>query len=48
MKALRVYFSGYDLLTFTGLKYLDPEYNAANDTFYPISRTFTLGLNVKF
>lgn len=48
MKGLRVYFSGYDLLTFTGLKYLDPEYNASNDTFYPISRTFTLGLNVKF
>lgn len=48
MKGLRVYFSGYDLLTFTGLKYLDPEFNAANDTFYPISRTFTLGVNVKF
>lgn len=48
MKGFRVYFSGYDLLTFTGLKYLDPEYNAANDTFYPISRTFTLGVNVKF
>src|SRR5690606_20928345 len=25
IKNLRVYFSGYNLLTFTGLKYLDPE-----------------------
>ena len=55
MKGLRVYFSGYNLLTFTGLKYMDPEYSVLNndygvlnDTFYPISRTFTLGLNVKF
>lgn len=48
MKGLRVYFSGYDLLTFTGLKYMDPEFKADNDTFYPISRTFTLGVNVKF
>lgn len=48
IKGLRVYFSGYDLLTFTGLKYMDPEFMAEKDYYYPISRTFTLGLNVKF
>ena len=48
IQSLRVYFSGYNLLTFTGLKYLDPEYSADTAYSYPISRTFTLGLNFKF
>lgn len=48
MQGVRVYFSGYNLLTFTGLKYLDPEYSADTAYAYPISKTFTLGLNFKF
>lgn len=48
MQGLRIYVSGYNLLTFTGLKYLDPEYNVTDAYSYPISRTFTLGLNIKF
>lgn len=48
VKSLRVYFSGYDLLTFTGLDDIDPEYNISNDTIYPLSKSFTLGLNIKF
>lgn len=48
VQGIRVYFSGYNLLTFTGLKYLDPEYSADTAYAYPISKTFTLGLNFKF
>lgn len=48
MKDIRVYFSGYNLLTFTGLDYLDPEFSADVAYSYPISKTFTLGLNFKF
>ncbi len=48
IQGLRVYFSGYNLLTFTSLKYLDPEYSADTAYAYPISKTYTLGLNFKF
>ena len=48
VQGIRVYFSGYNLLTFTSLKYLDPEYSADTAYSYPISKTFTLGLNFKF
>ncbi|MDE8697767.1 TonB-dependent receptor, partial [Bacteroides cellulosilyticus] len=48
VQGIRVYFSGYNLLTLTSLKYLDPEYSADTAYSYPISKTFTLGLNFKF
>lgn len=49
IQGIRVYISGYNLLTITGLKYLDPEFSHANQGYnYPLSKTVTLGLNVKF
>jgi len=54
---LRVYFSGYNLLTFTGLKDVDPERPGARggastntvDVYnYPVNKTFTLGASIKF
>lgn len=58
LKNIRIYASAYNLLTFTKLKYMDPEFYINNDTNksgltdlgynYPINKTFTLGINVKF
>lgn len=56
MQSVRVYFSAYNLLTFTGLRFLDPEFyvhpteKGQNNLgyFYPINKTFTVGLNIKF
>lgn len=55
---LRVYLSGYNLLTITGLKHLDPEFYINSNLSsgglgnmgynYPLNKTFTLGVNVKF
>ncbi len=57
IKDLRVYLSGYNLLTFTGLKNVDPERPGASggsstnyiDFYnYPVNRTFTIGASIKF
>jgi TonB-linked SusC/RagA family outer membrane protein len=55
IKGLRVFFTGYNLLTITGLKYLDPEHpsavSAVDQQFgyaYPIDKSYSLGLNIKF
>ncbi len=57
VKNFRVYLSGYNLLTFTGLKNVDPERpgsdGGASNNFidfynYPVNRTFTIGASVKF
>ena len=57
IKNLRVYLSGYNLLTFTGLKYLDPERqgstpentnNYVDYYSYPVNKTYTLGASIKF
>lgn len=56
MDNVRFYVSGYNLLTFSGLKYLDPEFyihptdgGVSNlGYFYPINKTYTIGVNVKF
>ncbi len=57
VKNLRVYASGYNVLTFTGLKNADPERPSSRidaDTEslgfynYPVNRTFTIGASVKF
>ena len=55
---LRLFVSGYNLLTFTGLKDVDPERpginnggaSTSNIDFYndPITRTYTIGARVKF
>ena len=60
VERLRVYSNGFNLLTFTGLKYMDPEYpgwnvrnaESGDDTtwgyIYPISMNFNFGVNVTF
>jgi TonB-linked SusC/RagA family outer membrane protein len=60
MKSLRVYLSGYNLLTFTPLKNIDPERPSSTERaggsvggadqmyVYPNNKTYTVGLSVKF
>ncbi len=55
IRGLRAFATGYNLATFTGLKYLDPEHpsavSAVDQQFgyaYPIDRIISFGLNVKF
>jgi TonB-linked SusC/RagA family outer membrane protein len=57
IKNLRVYVSGYNLLTFTGLHEVDPERpgsdgGASTDYVqfynYPVNRTYTVGASIKF
>jgi hypothetical protein len=45
---LRLYASGYNLLTWTAFKYLDPELADYAWTYYPQQRTFTFGLDLSF
>lgn len=44
---LRIYFSGYNLLTFSKFKANDPE-SATSTINYPLTRIFNFGLNVNF
>lgn len=57
LKSIRIYGNAYNLLTFTKLKYMDPEFYTSNTSSsgltnlgynYPINKTFTIGINVKF
>lgn len=43
----RLYLSGYNLLTWSSLKDMDPEM-ATNEFEYPIQRTFNVGVNLTF
>lgn len=46
---LRVYFSGYNLLTFTGIEYLDPEHPSETYGYlYPLTKSYNIGVNVSF
>lgn len=55
---VRLYISAYNLLTFTKLKYIDPEFYTNPDETkgglgdygynYPLNKTVTVGVNVKF
>jgi hypothetical protein len=47
--SVRVYFTGQNLLTFSKIKYIDPEVGYTNrDTAYPVMKTTTFGLDVTF
>jgi TonB-linked SusC/RagA family outer membrane protein len=49
VQSVRVFINGYDLLTITGLKGVDPEH--PSDLYgeqYPLSHTFSAGINAKF
>ena len=60
VKNLRVYFNGYNLLTFSKMHGIDPERPGSNNDLlntqqgyvgmyqYPNNQTFTFGLNIKF
>ena len=44
---IRVYFNCYNPLTFTKVKFVDPEHpDTDNGRLYPLNRTFTFGLNL--
>ena len=49
IEGFRVYTSAYNLLTFTEVRYMDPEHT--NDLWgyiYPLNKTVTVGVNVRF
>ena len=46
LEGLRVYFSGTNLLTFSKLKFIDPEAPSVNNGYYPQQRVYSVGLNV--
>lgn len=43
---IRLYFIGTNLLTFSKFKMWDPELSSGTGAQYPLSKTFTVGLNV--
>ncbi len=45
---LRVYATGYNVLTFSKFKIWDPELASNNGTRYPLTSTYTLGLTANF
>lgn len=46
---LRVYANAYNLLTFTGVKFVDPEHPDDDlGRMYPLNKTFTFGLSLSF
>lgn len=49
IQGVRIYANAYNLLTITKLKFLDPEFPSSNYGYnYPLNKTFTIGLNIKF
>lgn len=49
ISGIRIYASAYNLVTFTKVKFIDPEHN--DDLYgyiYPLSKSVSLGLNVRF
>lgn len=45
----RLYFNGYNLLTFTKIKYLDPEHPSETYGYlYPLTKSYNIGINVSF
>lgn len=48
IESLRVYINGYNLLTFDGLDFIDPESKIGNANLYPNTRIFNCGVNINF
>lgn len=48
VKSLNISFSGYNLLTFTGLDFIDPESLTDRNGAYPLVKIYSLGLNLTF
>ena len=47
LSGLRLYFNAQNSFTITKMKYLDPE-SRGSETVYPLMKTYTFGLSVKF
>lgn len=48
MNSCRLYINGYNLLTFTGFQWGDPESRQSDRPNYPLTRVFNIGLKVGF
>lgn len=49
LKNVRIFANGYNMLTFTGVKYVDPEHPTGTYGYlYPLDKLFNIGLDVKF
>ncbi len=49
VRSVRVFANGYNLLTFTKVKYVDPEHPTGTYGYlYPLDKLFNIGLDVKF
>jgi TonB-linked SusC/RagA family outer membrane protein len=50
MQKARLFFNAYNLLTFTGIQWVDVEHPTDNNDgfMYPVTRTFNIGVNVSF
>lgn len=49
IKGVRFFLTGYNLLTFTKIKYVDPEHPSGMYGYlYPLDKIYNVGLNVRF
>ena len=49
IKGARIYVNGYNIFTITDVKYVDPEHPSSQYGYlYPLNKTYSVGLNVKF
>lgn len=50
IKSIRIYVASQNILTISGLKFMDPESSVYNTdgTFYPTMKSYTIGANVTF
>lgn len=48
IKSLRIYVSGQNLLTFSHVKFLDPELSSTRARYYFQQKVFSVGVNVSF
>ncbi len=50
MQSMKIYLSGYNLLTFDDLKFVDPEAHTwgQRSNQYPVSKIYTMGVNMNF
>ena len=49
IKNARIFINGYNLLTLSGIKYVDPEHPQDNYGYiYPLNKTFNLGIDLTF
>jgi hypothetical protein len=48
IRNLNISLTGYNLLTFTPLDFIDPESLTTNEGSYPLVKVYSLGLNITF